>query len=187
LLRKEAIELNEKLLQAEEELIGADPRLGELKRLMEEAGERRKVADENWYGVHERYTALYHQLRQKYDQELRQKIEALAKEFERKFEQEWSKHEAKRTEENRLMREASEKASAELELAARNYKAALEKTDFFSSPKLNAIRERMRQILRERTPLIMSLQPPARQAPPPPAATPATPSTTPSPTPKAAR
>lgn len=186
MLQKELIQLNEKLQQAEEELMGADPRLGELKRLMEEAKQRRKVADENWLGVHERYTSIYHQLRQKYDKELREKISALAEESERKFKLEWSEHEAKRGEENRLMQQAAEKLTADLKAAAEKYKAALEKTDFFTSPSLNTVRQRMMEIASEKAPLIMLLKPPAPSVGRPPALATTQPSSTPRPTPSPA-
>ena len=186
MLQKELIQLNEKLQRAEEELIGADPRLGEFKRLMEEARQRRKVADENWLGVHERYTNLYRQIRQKYDKELQDKVKALAEESERKFKQEWAEHEAKRREENRLMQQAAEELTADLRAATEKYKAALQKTDFFTSPGLNAVRERMTEIAREKTPLIMLLKPMARSLGRAPAVTTAPPSSTPPPTPSPA-
>jgi len=183
MLQKELIQLNEKLQQAEEQLIGADPRLGELKRLMDEAKQRRAVADENWLGVYERYTSLHRQIRQKYDKELQEKVKALAEESERKFKQEWSEHEAKRREENRLMQQAAEKLTADLRAAIEKYKAALQKTDFFTSPSLNAVRERMMEIAREKAPLIMLLKPTARSLGRAPAATTAMPSPTPAPAP----
>jgi chromosome segregation ATPase len=186
MLQKELIQLNEKLQQAEEELIGADPRLGELKRLMEEAEQRRRVADENWVGVHERYTNLYRQIRQKYDKELQDKVKALAEESERKFKQEWAEHETKRREENRLMQQAAEKLTADLRAAIEKYKAALQKTDFFTSPSLNAVRERAMEIAREKAPLIMLLKPTARSLGRAPAVNTAPPSSTPPPTPSPA-
>jgi len=185
MLQKELNELNEKLQRAEEELIGDYPHLAELKRLVEEANRKRKTANENWLGVHKRYTSLYHQLRQKYDEELQQKIKALEAEYERKFKEEWSTYEAQRREENRLMQQAAEKAAAELKAALRDYRAALEKAGFFTNPALNAIRERMKEIAREKAPLIMLLKPrrPAKATRP--VAAPARSSPTPRPTPAA--
>ncbi len=169
-LNKELKELNEKFKRAEERILEGDPGLTQLKSLKEEAKHEYDRATQNWLDVHTRYTKLYHELKEKYDKELQEKIQALMDDYKQKFDNEWAAYQAERAEENRLMQRLHDGALARAKAAANQYAEAL----LQALPELSDIGERIRQIRAAQHPLIMLLKPPSHPltAPPLRAATP---------------